>query len=120
LEMTIDFFNKIGYNPPWIGYFVEKDGQIVGSCAYKGISIDNMVEISYGVMPRFQNKGIGAEICRKLVELALETDPSVRITAQTLPEENFSTRILQKNGFILLGQIWHEEDGNVWEWEYKI
>jgi hypothetical protein len=36
-----------------------------------------------------------------------------------LPEENASTSILKKNGFVMLGTVWDDEDGNVWEWGYK-
>jgi len=35
-----------------------------------------------------------------------------------LPEESYSTRILKKNGFVHLGTIWDDDDGDVWEWEY--
>ncbi len=119
LMMTIEFFNKIGYNPPWIGYYAEKNGQLVGSGAFKGISKDKTVEVAYGVFPSFQSQGIGTEICKELVLLALKTDATVTITARTLPEENHSAKILSKNGFELLGLIWDEEDGDVWEWIYK-
>ncbi len=34
-------------------------------------------------------------------------------------EENHSAKILRKNGFELMGLIWDEEDGDVWEWVYK-
>ncbi len=119
LLMTIQYFNKIGYNPPWIGYFVEKDGLMVGSAAFKGISKDNVVEVAYGTFPQYKSQGIGSEICQQLVLLALKTDPTVHITARTLPEESHSTKILRKNGFQLAGLIWDEEDGDVWEWVYK-
>jgi [ribosomal protein S5]-alanine N-acetyltransferase len=53
---------------------------------------------------------------RQLIELARKTDPSVRVTAQTLPTENASTRVLQKLGFTRIGEVNHPEDGLVWEW----
>ncbi|MFN8354517.1 MAG: GNAT family protein [Spirosomataceae bacterium] len=118
LEQTIAFFARIGYQPPWTGYFVELDEQLVGSAAFKGAPVNGKVEIAYGVEPEHQQKGIGTQICRALVELSLRTDPSVRVTARTLPELNFSARLLQKNGFVLLGTVWDDEDGDVWEWEY--
>jgi [ribosomal protein S5]-alanine N-acetyltransferase len=31
LSMKIDLFKKIGYVPPWIGYFVQHEDRIVGS-----------------------------------------------------------------------------------------
>ncbi len=116
--MTIDFFNRIGYQPPWIGYFAEKDGRIVGSCAFKGAPKNGKLEIAYGVFPQYQNQGIAGEICRALVALSLETDPAVQITGRTLPEPNFSTRVLESNGFVLAGTVHDEEDGEVWEWIY--
>jgi [ribosomal protein S5]-alanine N-acetyltransferase len=119
LSMTIEFFKKIGYAPPWIGYFVEQDGQLVGNAAFKGRPVNGQVEIAYGTMEQYRNQGIGRQICKELVELSLKTDASVRITARTLPENNFSTRILKKNNFAFTGMVDDPEDGEVWEWEYK-
>ncbi|MBI1225485.1 MAG: GNAT family N-acetyltransferase [Bacteroidetes bacterium] len=118
LQMTVDYFQKIGYKPPWIGYFVELNGELVGNAAFKGLSNDKVAEIAYGTFEAHRRKGIGTEICRQLVLLAQQTDPSVRITARTLPEQNYSTRILEKNGFVLLGTVQDPDDGAVWEWEY--
>jgi len=36
-----------------------------------------------------------------------------------LPENNASAGILKRNGFIMGGKVWDEEDGDVWEWFYK-
>ena len=119
LPMTIEFFGKIGYDPPWIGYVAQLDDSLVGSAAFKGKPKNGRVEIAYGVFPQYQQKGIGTEICKQLVSLALQTDPTVTVTARTLPEPNYSTRILQKNDFVHLGTVWDEEDGDVWEWEYR-
>jgi ribosomal-protein-alanine N-acetyltransferase len=119
LQMSIDFFKKIGFDPPWIGYCVKLNKEFVGNAAFKGKPKDNKVEIAYGTFAEHRNKGIASEICRQLVLLALRTEPDVIITARTLPEENASAHVLRKNGFVLLGNIWDDEDGNVWEWEYK-
>lgn len=119
LKMTIDFFNRIGYNPPWVGYYASINGTFVGSAAYKGKPVNNKVEIAYGTMPQHQQKGIGTAICKALVDLALQTDPGVIITARTLPETSYSTKILEKNHFKLLGTVIDPEDGEVWEWEYE-
>ena len=119
LGMCIEFYKRVGFMPPWICYYVEENNELVGSAAFKGRPINNTVEISYGTMETHRQKGIGTRICKQLVELSLSTDPSVRITARTLPEKNYSTRILEKNNFILLGFVTDPEDGEVWEWEYK-
>jgi [ribosomal protein S5]-alanine N-acetyltransferase len=119
LPMSINFFEGIGYNPPWIGYFVTRNDVLVGVASFKGKPVGNRIEIAYGTMPDFQNQGIGAAICRELVQLSLKTDPMVRICARTLREENYSVRLLRKNGFALLGTVVDEDDGEVWEWEFK-
>lgn len=117
--MSVDFYKKIGFNIPWICYYAQSENQLVGCAAYKGKPVNGKIEIAYGTFPQYQNKGIGANIAATLVKLALDTDPSVIVTARTLPEENYSTRILRKNNFKLLGVVIDEEDGEVWEWEYK-
>ena len=119
VSMTVLFFARIGYSPPWIGYIASLDGMLVGSAAFKGRPMKGVVEIAYGTMPAYRQQGIGAEMCRMLVEMALQTDPSVTVTARTLREENFSTRILRKNSFIKTGVVKDPEDGKVWEWVYS-
>jgi RimJ/RimL family protein N-acetyltransferase len=120
LEMTIEFYKRIGFVPPWICYFVELDGQLVGSAGIKGQPVNGQIEIAYGTMEPFQNQGVGTKICRALVELSLKTDPLIRVTARTLPENNYSTKVLKKNNFVFIGTVIDPEDGEVWEWEYQV
>lgn len=117
--MCIEFYKKVGFIPPWICYYAEENGELIGSAAFKGKPVNNTVEIAYGTMEHYRQQGVGTRICKKLVEVSLQTDPSVRITARTLPENNYSTKILKKNKFVLLGTVFDPEDGNVWEWEYR-
>src|SRR4051812_15862856 len=78
IYLSVDFFRSIGYYSPWIGYYASKDGVLVGSGAFKGRPRFGKVEIAYGIFPQHRQKGYGAEICKKLVALSLETDSSVR------------------------------------------
>ena len=119
LEMTVSHYKKVGYVPPWIGYFAVKGNQIVGSAGFKGPPSEGKVEIAYGTVEEFRHQGIGTEICELLRELSLRTDPTLEITARTLPERNHSVRILEKNGFKLLGTVMDKEDGEVWEWKFQ-
>jgi RimJ/RimL family protein N-acetyltransferase len=119
IYMSIDFYKKVGFNPPWICYYVKENEDLVGCAAFKGKPVNGQIEIAYGTFQKYRNQGVGTKICRILVDLSLRTDAAVRITARTLPENNFSTRILQKNKFQFLGDVIDPEDGNVWEWEYK-
>lgn len=119
VPMTVEFFDKIGYTPPWIGYVAQRNDQFVGSAAFKGAPKNGQVEIAYSVFPAYQQQGIGTEICHQLTQIALHNDPTVRITARTLPEENYSTQVLKKNGFVYTGVIWDDDDGDIWEWVYE-
>lgn len=117
--MQVPYYKVIGFTQPWIGYFAIKDKRVVGTGGYKGAPKNQTVEIAYSTFPDFEGQGIGTEICYALVELAQQTNASIRITARTLPEWNASTRILQKNQFVCLGSVIDPEDGEVWEWEHK-
>jgi RimJ/RimL family protein N-acetyltransferase len=118
IYMTIEFFKRVGYQKPWISYYAMENSGLVGCGAFKGAPQNGVVEIAYGTFEVFRQKGMGTEICKLLVELSLKTDPSAMITARTLPQNNFSTRILEKNGFIFSGTVNDPEDGDVWEWVY--
>lgn len=113
------FYARVGFHPPWIGYFFVRDKVIVGCGGYKGPPTDNKVEIAYGTFKAYQGLGNGTEICRQLVKLALQTDPEVRIMARTLPGHHASINVLEKNGFEFTGMVWDPEDGEVEEWEYR-
>jgi RimJ/RimL family protein N-acetyltransferase len=78
-----------------------------------------MVEIAYGIAPRYQGRGYATEAARAIVGYAVASGRVRTIQAHTLPEHNPSTRVLQKCGFTLKGQIIHPEDGPVWSWELR-
>ena len=120
LSVYPDFYKRVGYNKPWIGYFATVDGsEIVGCGGYKGKPREGKIEIAYSTFRNYEGQGIGTEICRQLVLLSLKTDPSLKITARTFLENNASTTILKRNGFECVGIVNDEEDGDVWEWKFQ-
>jgi RimJ/RimL family protein N-acetyltransferase len=92
---------------------------LVGSAGFKGPPINGAVEIAYVTFEKYRKQGIGAAICKAIIDLSLKTDPFIKIRARTLPEKNFSNRILEKNNFEFIGTVNDPEDGDVWEWEFK-
>jgi RimJ/RimL family protein N-acetyltransferase len=119
LPMSVDYYKKIGYAAPWVGYFAQQNGELVGSAGFKGAPVNGKIEIAYGTFEAFQNRGIGTKICKQLVEISLQTDPSVKITARTLENDGYSAKILIKNHFTSVGTVIDPEDGEVWEWVYE-
>ena len=114
-----DYYYKVGYNPPWIGYFVIRDNIVVGVGGFTGQPKDGKVEIAYGTSKEFEGQGIASFSCKQLISIAKITDPDVIITAKTSPEHNASTKILQRNGFEFTGIVQDEGIGDAWEWVYK-
>jgi ribosomal-protein-alanine N-acetyltransferase len=115
---TVQVYRQRGYAEPWIGYLAVEDGACVGSCGFTSPPVEKVAEIAYFTFPDFERRGIATFMARRLVSIARECDPSVRIIAHTLTEENASNRILKKLGFAFTGTIDHPEDGKIWEWSY--
>ena len=86
---------------------------VCGQTSYK---VGNSVEMAYFTFPGFEKRGIATGMAQGLVAIARKCDPSVKIIAHTLAEENASNHILKKVGFVLSGTIDHPEDGKIWEW----
>jgi RimJ/RimL family protein N-acetyltransferase len=108
---------------PWVHGFGVRDratDQIIGSAGFKGAAdAEGMVEIGYGIVPRFQGQGFASEAAAALIEYA-RNDPDVRtIRAHTAPESNASTRVLAKCGFVKTAEVDDPEDGPVWRWERR-
>ncbi len=113
------YYYKVGYNPPWIGYFVIRDAEVVGVGGFVGKPKDNEVEIAYGTFKDHEGQGIASYACQQLITIANTIDPSLVITAKTAPEHNASTKILSRNGFEFTGIVQDEEIGDAWKWVQK-
>lgn len=114
-----EFYTKVRFQWPWIGFFALENNEVVGVGGYKGSPKNNRIEIGYGVIPENEGRGYATLICKHLVSYALEHDPNLRITARTLMEVNPPTSIQKKNGFKYMGIVNDPDDGDVWEWEYS-
>lgn len=118
-EIYKDYYTKVGYHLPWVGYFIKRENEIVGCCGFVSEPMHNKVEIAYHTFQAFEGQGIASFGCKELVEIAKKTDNSLIICAKTAPESNASTRILTKNGFVFNGIVQDHEIGDAWEWILK-
>ena len=116
LKTYDEYYQIIGYNLPWVGYFVIKENQIVGSCGFTGQPKDGKVEIAYWTFKEYERQGISSFSCRELIQISELADPAIIITAKTAPEHNASTKILQNNGFTFTGIVQDHEIGDAWLW----
>lgn len=117
LNIYADFYPKTGFQPPWTGYFVLRENEIVGSCGFAGSPQNGEVELAYWTFKAYEGQGIASAACEELMVLALEFDPTLTLTAKTEPRHNSSTKILQKNGFEWHSVVQDEEIGNAWLWK---
>lgn len=119
LAIFTEHYKKVGYELPWVAYFFsDENGELVGGGGFKGAPVNGKVEISYGTFEKQQGRGIATGICRELTDLALRTDPTVTVTARTLPDNHASIRVLEKNGFVNQGLVFDVDDGDVFEFIY--
>jgi ribosomal-protein-alanine N-acetyltransferase len=116
LTIYDDYYPQIGFIVPWVAYLVIRDNQVVGLCSFTGQPNAGKVEIAYWTFKDFEGQGIATFACKELVKIAQNTDPNVIITAKTAPEQNASTKILTKNGFVFKEIVQDEEIGDAWLW----
>jgi RimJ/RimL family protein N-acetyltransferase len=109
---------------PWRhGFFVvhvvHREGAVViGSAGFQGPpDAAGMVEVAYGIVPRFQGRGYATAAAAALVAFAFASGQVRMVRAPTLPEANASTHVLLKCAFRHVGTVVDPEDGPGWRWE---
>jgi RimJ/RimL family protein N-acetyltransferase len=110
------FYARIGDTAPWLGYFILRDEQVVGTCGFAGQPAEGCVEIAYWTFPEFEGQGIAFAASGALIRITRAADPALAITAKTAPEPNASSRILEKHGFARAGIVQDHEIGDAWLW----
>jgi RimJ/RimL family protein N-acetyltransferase len=118
VELNQSLYQAGGYHEPWIAYLAVEDNACVGTCAFKSPPAQGRVEIAYYTFPEYEGRGAGSRMAAALVKRARAADSSVLLIAQTLPEENPSTKILKRIGFAWDREVIHPVDGKVWEWRF--
>ena len=118
VEGQLALYSRTEAVAPWIGYLAHDvlRGQLVGSCSFIGNSSNGSVEVAYFTFPPFEGVGVATAMVRELLAVAAKAG-NPELHAFTLPEENASTRVLQKLGFTHTGEGYDEDAGVVWRWE---
>jgi ribosomal-protein-alanine N-acetyltransferase len=110
-----------GADPAWSTYlFVHvADRALVGLGGFKGPPADGTVEIGYGIAPEYRHQGYATEGAGLLIAIARAAGVAT-VTARTLPEHNFSTRVLTTLGFTQTATAHDPDEGDVWRWELPL
>jgi len=109
-EFTLTYLKENKDGVGWMLWYLvlnnvnENSTALIGTCGYKGKpSADGTVEIGYSVLPEHQRKGYASEAVQALLAHAFSCREVTRVIAETYPELTPSIRVLEKNGFVLIG-----------------
>lgn len=98
-------------------WMIVEDGEIVGLCSIVRVPHDGNIHIGYGVAPSRQGRGCTTRAIRQLLEWG-RNDPRVAlISAETGVDNIASQRVLERNGFVQIGERIDAEDGPLICWQ---
>ncbi|UKS54702.1 GNAT family N-acetyltransferase [Exiguobacterium acetylicum] len=81
-----------------------KDGQVVGDIGFKGKPDSRQaIEIGYGLLPAFHNRGFATEAVRALIDWVFDETEVKAVLAKTDLTNQASIRVLEKAGLIQIG-----------------
>ncbi|WP_242267149.1 GNAT family N-acetyltransferase [Bacillus cereus group sp. BfR-BA-01518] len=116
-EESIHFANEQGYNSgphivghvenvkqnkdvlPWGAWYVirKEDDIVLGDIGFKGKpNEEHAVEVGYGFIEKYWNKGYATEAVQELIDWAFQTGEVETIIAETLLDNYGSIRVLEK------------------------
>jgi ribosomal-protein-alanine N-acetyltransferase len=108
---------KAGPPDAWgVHLIFDDDGALVGNAGWKGAPIEGVAELGYAVAPERQRRGIATAVVRELVTRARAAGVRL-VVAHTLPKLSASTTVLDRCGFLHVGEFDDPDDGIVWRWE---
>lgn len=98
----------------------KQDNKLIGCGGYQGKPTnEGTVEIGYEITADYRNRGLATEMAKGLVEHAFREKEVKSIIAHTLGQNNPSTRVLAKCGFVKIEEIQDPNEGLIWKWELK-
>ena len=106
LEGCLQHPDQWAWNAMWMIELL--DGTHIGDLCFKGLADDGTVEIGYGILEEYQNRGYATEAVDAAAAWALKQPAVSRVEAETDPGNIASQRVLKKAGFIPTGTIGEE------------
>lgn len=110
LEYSLNYLKQNPDAAGWAQWYMllrdasGKNLTVVGICGLKGKpSANGTAEVGYSVLPQFQRRGFAGEALGGLLKWTFAQPSVTRVIAETYPELKPSIRVLEKNGFHLIG-----------------
>lgn len=106
------YMRELARHPRLLGWGVwfirlKKTGELIGDAGFKGNpDAGGAVDLGYGLLAEHRGRGYATEAARALVDWAF-AHGAQRITAETLPTNRASIRVLKKLGFTMYREDEH-------------
>ena len=104
--------NSLKHPDKWEWYAIWmielKDGPHIGELCFKGLDLNGVAEIGYGISEEYQNQGYATEAVKAVLTWAFQNPKVMAIEAETDAENTASKRVLEKCGFVFNGKIGEE------------
>ena len=101
LRGSLEHSEDWGWYAIWL--IVRKDGKHIGNLSFKGIPVDGVVELGYGISEEYRGYGYATEAVETILEWAFDQPGVTKIAAETEPDNLASQRVLEKCGFLPSG-----------------
>lgn len=120
LRMLAELAEEVREDFSPTSWLIVEGYDVVGLGLIKSPPENGLFEIGYGVAPSRHNRGIASRAVAQIVAWARRQACLRTITAETLPDNIASHRVLMRNGFIAVGDRLDEEDGVVICWRCRL
>lgn len=105
-ERPLRDYQKFGYGR--LACILKDTNEFIGWCGLKCLEELDEVDVGYRFFPRFWGRGLGTEASRACVQYGFEVLKLPYIIGIALPENVASTRVLEKSGLQLEGDMQYE------------
>ncbi len=112
-EVIQDWHDDWGVERRWSGVLMKRDTQeVIGTAGLTENTLADEAgfELSWFVLPEYQKQGFASEITDALLRFTFDDLGAERVVAETHPENPASNRVLEKLGFVCLGEHHHQYD----------
>ncbi len=109
-EALQEWHQEWGKDNRWFGMLIRKDNHLpIGTAgiALNTIEDEPGYELSWFILPEYQNSGYASEITLRLIKFVFNELQGKRILAETHPHNPASNHLLKKLGFKNLGERHH-------------
>lgn len=97
-------------------WLILEHDEVIGLCSVTRSPELGVIDIGYGIAPSRQGRGFASQAIAEVVAWAANAPSITAVTAETSVDNGASQRVLERNGFVRIGERYDEEDGQLICW----